>query len=100
MMRARKKIETTKKRTVDIRQQQMANDLKYMERQRIAETRRVQQKPNLDNMERRRKLNEEIKEKRFKMFLDKRKEVEETKKQRRQLMCLKEQNQRETDMTN
>ena len=77
----------------------MANDLRFMERQRIAETRRQQQKPNLENMERRRKLNEEIKEKRFKMFLDKRRDVEDTKKQRRNLMSLKDQIQKETEAT-
>ena len=50
-------------------------------------------------MERRRKLNEEIKEKRFKMFLDKRRDVEDTKKQRRNLMSLKDQIQKETEAT-
>ena len=100
MAKARKKIETTKKKTNDIRQQQMANDLRFMERQRMAEAKKMQQKPNLENMERRRKLNEEIKEKRFKMFLDKRRDVEETKKHRQKLMGLKEQYNREQDEEN
>ena len=57
----------------------------------MAETKRNATKPNLDNMEKRRKLNEEIKEKRFKMFLDKRRDVEESKKQRRRMQDQKEQ---------
>ena len=44
--------------------------------------RREQHKPNRENMERRRRLNEEIKEKKFKVFLQKRQEVDEHKKER------------------
>ena len=41
MAKARKKIDTTAKKTAAIRQQQMANDLRYIERQRLAETKRM-----------------------------------------------------------
>ena len=82
MERARKKIEATHSKTEKIKELKVRNDQKYQEKLKFEAYRREQHKPNRENMERRRKLNEDIKEKKFKVFLAKRQEVDEYKKER------------------
>ena len=64
------------------------------------EIKAYQNRPNRENMERRRKLNEEIKEKKFKVFLTKRNEVEDYKRERQQLRELKMSYQAEREQEN
>ena len=100
MERARKKIDATNKKTEKIKELKVQNDKKYQEKMRFEAIKREQNKPNRENMERRRKLNEDIKEKKFKVFLDKRKEVDEYKKERQQLRELKMSYQAEREQEN
>ena len=85
MERARKKIDETKKKTVDIRELKQRNDEKYQTRVKLHSIREEQNKPNKANMERRRKLNEDIKEKRYRMFVEKRREVDAYKNEKQKM---------------
>ena len=82
MERARKKIDETQKKTDKIKELKIKNDIKFQEKLRLDAIKKEQNKPTRENMERRRKLNEDIKEKKFKMFLSKRQEVDGYKKER------------------
>ena len=59
----------TEKKTFDIKKQQAEREKTYIQKMQLAEIKEAAYKPNFENMERKRKLNEDIKEKRFKMFL-------------------------------
>ena len=100
MSKVRKKIDMTQKKTFDIKKQQAEREKGYIQRMQLAEIKEASYKPNFENMERKKKLQEEIKEKRFKMFLNKRKEVNDFKKQRMEYQVMKQNLRHEIDVQN
>ena len=81
MAKANKKIEETKKKTYDIRLIKEENDRKYLKK--LEKQREAQEaaERNRANMERRMKQSQDVRERRYQMFLNKRRETDEFKQQ-------------------
>lgn len=81
MAKANKKIEETKKKTYDIRLIKEENDRKYlMKLEKQREAHEAAERNRL-NMERRMKQSQDVRERRYQMFLNKRRETDEYKLQ-------------------
>lgn len=81
MLKANKKINETKKKTFDIKLIKKENDTKYLQK---LEKQKVEQQASFRSkvfMEARLKQSNDMKEKRYQMFLSKRKEVEDYKRE-------------------
>ena len=79
MLKANKKIEETKKKTIDIRLIKEQNDHKYILKLEKDKEAKAMIERNKQNIEKRFNHNKELKEKRYQMFLSKRREAEQYK---------------------
>lgn len=73
MVRAKKKIEETRKKTRDIKVLKYENDIKYMQKIQLEQ---IKEAPDAKKMEQRIKTQKEIKEKRLQVYMAKKHEVE------------------------